>query len=333
MTASAMLSASLLGETLWLGLGVVLLVAGGESLVRGAAALARQLGVSPLVVGLTVVAFGTSAPELAVNVTAALRGNGEVAFGNLIGSNLANVGLILAGSALVRRLSIHSVVVSRELPMMLLASAVALVMGFDALRLEATSRYDRTEGLLLLMLFGVFLYYNVAETFRKRSADPFVQQVREHPFGERLASLGSSFALVGLGLVGLALGGELAVTGAVGLAEGLGVSRELIGLTIVAVGTSLPELSASLLAARKGETDLAIGNVVGSNVFNLLFVLGVTATIRPVPVPARGHTDLLAMVAFALGLLLVALGRRAIGRVEGALLLAAYLGYVGWRVA
>ena len=167
-------------DLLVLALGIALLIGGGEAMVRGAAALARQLGVPPLVVGLTVVAFGTSAPELAVNVIAAVRGNGAVAFGNLIGSNLANVGLILAMSAVIRPIAVESVVVNREIPMMLLASAATVIMGFDVLRGADSSSYDRSDGLLLLLLFGVFLYYTIADTLRRRGSDPLVQQAQDH---------------------------------------------------------------------------------------------------------------------------------------------------------
>ncbi len=322
---------SLLADALLLAFGIGLLIAGGESMVRGAAALARQLGVPPLVVGLTVVAFGTSAPELAVNVTAAIRGDGAIAFGNLIGSNLANVGLILAGAALVRKLTVHSTVITREIPMMLVASAAALIMGFDALRMEPVSQYDRAEGLLLLLFFGIFLYYTIAETVRKRATDSFVQQVRGHKVGVRMESLGASVGLVALGIVVLALGGHFTVVGAVGLAEMLGAPKSLIGLTVVAIGTSLPELSASMLAARKGEADLAVGNVIGSNIFNLLFVFGVTSVIQPVPVPTRGYADLVAMFVFGVALLVLSLGRKRITRLDGAALIFAYLAYIAWR--
>ncbi len=319
-------------DGLILAAGIALLVGGGEAMVRGAAALARQLGVSPLVIGLTVVAFGTSAPELAVNLTAALQGTGAMAFGNLVGSNLANIGLILAGTAILRRLSIEGSVITREIPMMLLASVAALVMGVDALRGEPESMVDRSEGLLLLLFFGIFLYYTIAETLRKRGSDPFVEQASEQHAGERLQSMSGSTVLVVAGLVGLTLGGRFTVEGAVDLATALGAPKALVGLTVVAVGTSLPELSASLIAARRGESDLAVGNVVGSNIFNLLFVLGVTACVRPVPVPADGRADLIAMSGFAVALFVICMVRRGIGRIEGLALLAAYVGYVSWRL-
>lgn len=321
----------MLVDWLTLAAGLALLVGGGEVLVRGAVAMARDLGVPPLVVGLTVVAFGTSAPELAVSVTAALRGNGAVAFGNVIGSNLANIGLILAATAVLRTLMLQSVVLTREMPMMLLAGGAAVVMGFDQLRLQPVSQFDRPEGLVFLLFFGVFLYYTIVETFRKRGTDPLVEQARERGDSAALRTLGASGGLVLIGLLGLGLGGRLTVTGAVEVATGLGAPRGLIGLTVVAVGTSLPELTASVSAALKGETDLAVGNLVGSNIFNILFVLGLTSTIRAVPVPPGAHLDLVVMVCFATILLVVSTTRRRISRAEGLALLVMYLGYMGFR--
>lgn len=316
-----------------LALGFVLLVAGGEAMVRGAAALARRFGVPSLVIGLTVVAFGTSAPELAVNTAAALRGNGSVAFGNVVGSNLANVGLILAVCALLRPLAVRSIVITREIPMMLLGTFAALVMGVDLLRGEDASSYDRSDGLLLLLFFGVFLYYTVAETLFRRPQDSFVQQAEAMPTGERVESAVASLGLVVVGVVGLVLGGHFTVESAVEIATALGVSKAVVGLTIVALGTSLPELVASVIAVRRSEADLAVGNVVGSNIFNLLFVLGVTATVHPVPVPEGGFVDLAAATVAGALLLLCSIGSRGITRLEGAGLLACYLGYLAWRAA
>lgn len=313
--------------------GLALLLAGGYALVRGAGSLAHSLGVSPLLIGLTVVAFGTSAPELAVNVTAALRDQGGVAFGNLMGSNLANVGLVLGTAAVVRPLVIQGVLITREIPMMLLASFSVLVMGLDTLRGEPVARFDRAEGLLLLLLFSVFLYYTVRAALGGHAGDPLVEQAA----GRRLPSFESGrrhALLMAGGFLGLVVGGQLTVAGAVGTAETLAVPESVVALVVIAVGTSLPEFSTSVIAAWRGETDLAVGNVVGSNIFNLLFVLGVTATIRPVPVPVAGSMDLIAMVVMAALLLVVCsvYGGRRISHAEGWLLLACYVGYVAARV-
>lgn len=313
-----------------LAAGIALLIGGGEGLVRGASGLARQLGVSPLAIGLTVVAFGTSAPELAVNVLAAMRGDTGVSFGNVVGSNIANVGLILGCAALVRPLEVQSAVIVREMPMMLVASAAVLVLGLD----RASGRaevYDRGDGMALLLFFSIFLYYTIAEVLRGRRTDPLVHESKSATSGP--SATAPSVLLAVAGLVGLALGAEGTVRGAVSLAETLGVPRAIVGLTLVAVGTSLPELVTSVVAARRGQVDLAVGNVVGSNIFNLLFVLGVTSTIRPVAIPAGGVVDLSAMAVFSAALLFLAAthGNRLV-RWEGGVLLFAYLAYVVARV-
>jgi cation:H+ antiporter len=311
--------------------GIVLLLGGGEGMVRGAASLAQRLGVSPLAVGLTVVAFGTSAPELAVNVTAALAGTPAVAFGNILGSNMANIGLIVALAGAIRPLPITSVIVRREVPMMLLATAVAAAVGLDELLTGAPSVFDRGDGVVLLLLFTVFVYYTVNDVLAQRTAR---QDAATGLQGGVPGELGlpASLGLTAAGLAALLVGARLTVAGAVDLARDFGVPEEIIGLTLVAVGTSLPEMSASLVATVRGHSDLAIGNVVGSNVFNLLMILGTTAVIRPVPIPERGAHDV--VVVGVLSLLLWAAtasnGRRII-RAESALLFAVYFGYVAQR--
>lgn len=313
-------------------LGLGLLIAGGDLLVRGASALARSIGVSSLVVGLTVVAFGTSAPELAVNLLAALRGNSDISFGNIIGSNIANIGLVLGCASLIRPLAIEGKVISRELPMMLLASVAALVMGADVYLRSTASGYDRADGLLLLLFFAVFIYYTVYEVILKQRKDPFVQQaVHEQP-ALNARSIVLNLLMIVAGLFLLIAGGKVTVDNAVLFAEGLGVSKAFIGLTIIAVGTSLPELVTSIMAALRNEADLAIGNVVGSNIFNLLFITGVSSTVRTIEVPVGGHTDLLVMIVLSFLLVPISLtnGNRIV-RLEGTLLLLIYFGYTAYR--
>jgi cation:H+ antiporter len=309
--------------------GLILLLGGGDALVRGAAALAYRLGISPLVVGLTVVSFGTSAPELAVNLTAALRGSGELSFGNVIGSNLANIGLIVGLTALLRPLGVQAVVVWRELPMMVLATAFALVFALDTvLSGDASSRYDRADGIVLLLLLSVFLYYTAREVFRQRES-------RRGRVGLAVGSwsVPRSLLVATTGLVVLVIGAQLTVKGGVGIARSAGISEAVIGLTLIAVGTSLPELAASLVAAWRGQAEIAIGNVIGSNIFNLLLVLGATAAVQPVPIPAGGVFDLAALCVLSLLLWGVCVNQgRQIIRVEGALLLTIYLTYLSQRV-
>ncbi len=319
-------------EALLLFLGMCLLVGGGDILVRGASALAKGLGVSPLVIGLTVVAFGTSAPELSINLLAAVKGNGAISFGNIIGSNIANIALILGTAALIKPLHIEGSIISREIPMMLLATLAALVMGLDGLLRSQEASFDRADGLLLLLLFCVFLYYTVSEVLGKRSHDPLVEQAAESSPKSSWKSLAANGALVIGGLLALILGGKMTVDSAIHIAEALHVPKVVIGLTIIAVGTSLPELVTSILATWRGQTDLAIGNVVGSNIFNLLFVSGLSSSVSPIAIPAGGISDLIIMTALSLLLLPLAItDQKKIVRSEGIFLLFSYFAYIVWR--
>jgi cation:H+ antiporter len=314
--------------------GLALLLGGGDLLVRGASALAKGFGISPLVVGLSVVAFGTSAPELSVNLMAAFQGNSDISFGNIIGSNIANIGLILGISALIRPLAIQGTIISREIPMMLLASALALLAGMDHLLRQAPNAYDRTDGLILLLIFSVFLYYTIGDILRAKPDELFLEGNEDFPGKKSFSHMVANLLLFAGGLLFLVLGGKLAVNGAVGVAELLQIPKAVIGLTIIAVGTSLPELVTSGMATLKGQTDIAIGNVVGSNIFNLLFITGLSATVAPIPVPsAGGWQDLVMMVFLSLFLLPLCLtDRKRIVRWEGALLLLLYMGFSAWRV-
>jgi len=315
-------------DLLLLLIGMALLLGGGDALVRGSVALARRLGISPLVVGLTVVSFGTSAPELAVNLTAAWRGSGEISFGNVIGSNLANIGLIVGLTALLRPFAVQTVVVQRELPMMLLVTAIVFVFALDpVLAGDVSARYERGDGMVLLLLMGVFVYYTARDVFRQRESTR--AKVR---MAARSWSVPVSLALVTAGLVALVIGARFTVQGAVGIARAAGVSEAVIGLTVIAIGTSLPELAASLVAVWRGQVEMAIGNVIGSNIFNLLLVLGATATLRPIPVPAGGLADLTVLSLLSVMLWVVcATHQQRVIRAEGAWLLAVYLGYLSGR--
>jgi len=315
-------------ELLFVILGLTLLVGGGEVMIRGATGLAAGLGVSPLAIGLTVVAFGTSAPELAVNVNAAWAGKGGVSFGNIIGSNMANIGLILGLTALIKPISLRRSFVSRELPMMLLATVATLIMGFDRVLGRGPDRFSRGEGLVLLLLFLVFLFYTVGDFVRQRARSDATSLMD----GEQPVSIAKATLLTIGGLVGLVGGADLTVNSAVAIAQAAGISEVIIGLTMLAIGTSLPELVASIMAIRKGQVELAIGNVVGSNIFNLLLVLGVTNVLRPVEVPVGGHIDLAVMLLLSIMLVAVSItGRQRIIRTEAALLLVTYIAYMTWR--
>jgi cation:H+ antiporter len=331
-------------DILLLAIGLFCLMVGGEGVVRGATGLARALGVSPLVIGLTVVAFGTSAPEMAVNVIAAWQDRGAIAFGNIIGSNMANIGLIVGCTAFVRPIVITGVVIAREIPMMLLATAAAIIMALDCLLAGGgtvpapENAYGRADGLLLLLLFLVFLYYTVGDFVKQRARNGERAERESHKAldavgaGQRPQGVAKNLLITAFGLAALIGGARVTVDAAVDVARIFGVPEEVIGLTVLAVGTSLPELVASVTATVRGHAELAIGNVVGSNIFNLLLVLGVTTLIGSVPVPLHGEFDLAVVALFSLILFLVSMtNNRRILRTEATLLLALYFSYLGWR--
>lgn len=303
--------------------GFGLLVWSADRFVMGAAGTARNLGVSPLLIGLTVVGFGTSAPEILVSIIASLQGNAGLAIGNAIGSNIANVALILGTTALVVPLSVHSRIVRRELPILIGIALVAFLMLRDA-------TLDFHDGLVLMAGLVVIIGYIVYVGLNTRDArDPMAAEYAAEIPAD--LSLGQSLWWLALGLVILVGSSRLLVWAAVGIAQEFGVSDLVIGLTIVALGTSLPELAASIASALKNEPDIAIGNVVGSNMFNLLAVLGIPGILSPGPVDPQVLTrDMPIMTALTVALLLMAYGLRGEGRInrlEGALLVAAYAGY------
>ncbi|MDH3519979.1 MAG: calcium/sodium antiporter [Myxococcales bacterium] len=303
--------------------GLVLLYVGGEGLVRGASALAMRLGISALAVGLTIVAFGTSSPELVVSLDAALAGANDIAIGNVVGSNIANIALILGLAALVRPATVHAKIIRLDTPLMILAS-LGLVVAL------ADGRLSRLEGSILLLGLCVYTTFTFWEARRE---SVLVQQELASVAPGPSGAAASSALLVAGALLVLACGGHLLVSGAVQLATTLGVSQAAIGLTIVAIGTSLPELATSLVASLRNQGDIAIGNIVGSNLFNILGILGVTAIVRPLALGGITGIDLGVMLILAVALLVLLHSRTRLARIEGALLLASYLGYVGWLIA
>ena len=294
--------------------GVGLLYWGGEVLVDNSIRLAKSFGVSSLVIGLTVVAFATSAPELAATITAALKGAPDIAIGNVLGSNVANLGLILGVTALVFPLHASIRFIRREVAFMIFVTIIIYP-------LMATGPYLRWwEGLFLVAMLGIFLWTQVRETRQ----DDGEEEEEDNGRSPWLSVLG-----IALG-VGLLVGGAQAlVTGASDIARAVGVSDRVIGLTLVALGTSLPELAAAISAARRHEGDLVLGNVIGSNIFNMLCILGITALVRPIPVVEQAITlDFWVVLAFSLLVLAALAFQRRLVRIEGAILLACYLGYM-----
>lgn len=309
-------------------LGFVLLVKGGDLLVEGSCSIAKRFALSDMVVGLTIVSMGTSAPELVVNVVSSLGGNAELAVGNVIGSNIANVLLILGLTALFCPLPIRRDTLLSEIPFSLTA---AILVGFVANAPLGDAKRDvliisRFDGTILLFFFALFMAYivSVAREGGATTTDGPIAQ-----FG-----LGRSVGLVVVGCVALTLGGKWVVDGALALAALLGMSQGFVGLTVVAVGTSLPELVTSVIAARRGTTDLAVGNAIGSNIFNALWILGVSALIAPLPFNVINNNDILVLV-FSSSLLVfaVATGQRgAVDRRDGVVFVVLYLFYLAYCI-
>ncbi|HZF48754.1 MAG TPA: calcium/sodium antiporter [Polyangiaceae bacterium] len=308
--------------------GVVLLYFGAEWLVRGSVGLARAMGVRPLVIGLTVVAYGTSAPELVVSVVAATEGKSAIALGNVIGSNVANLGLILGLSALISPPRVDRQLVLREIPVLLASALLLPVLLYDGV-------ISRVDGAGLVIGVAAFTWFTLANAKKLPAAAPILQEVREEVEAEAAHGKPSTLTLIaGVGLFGLVLGGKLFVDGATGFARALGMSERLVGLTIVAVGTSLPEMAASVVAALRGHSALAIGNIVGSNIFNILLILGGASVIAPI----EGSLSSIAVdTALLLGLTAVAammmFGDRRISRLEGSILMVCYAAFIVIAVA
>lgn len=310
-------------------IGIALLIYGARWLVDGASSLARRLGISALAVGLTVVAFGTSAPELVVNLIASVQGRADIAIGNIIGSNLANILIILGIAALIYPLRVQHSTAWKAIPMSLLAVLVVGVIANDVVLDHASSLVlGRGDGLMLLAFFIIFMYYTYGIRKQEATAEHAAPAVRMYPGALTL------LMIVG-GLILLVVGGKFTVDGAVAIARVLGVSEALIGFTIVAIGTSLPELATSAVAAYRRQVDIAVGNVVGSNIFNIFFILGISATVRAIPFAPAFNTDLLFLVVATLVLFLALfVGRRhVLQRWQGAGFVGFYIVYLVFLVA
>ncbi|MBT8487060.1 MAG: calcium/sodium antiporter [Phycisphaerales bacterium] len=311
-------------------IGVVALLAGGRWLVEGAVKIALDLGISTLLIGLTVVAFGTSAPELFFNVTAAVSGQGELSFGNVVGSNIANITLVLGLSSLLAPLVVMSRVIKKELPQLIAVTAGMLFLAWLPGRDAAT--FGRVDGLIMLACFATFAWLWIRLGRRDRK-DPLAAEA-ETDVGSGPSSTTLAIVFLILGLAMLLGGAKCTEVGAVGIAEMLEIPSSVVGLTIVALATSLPEVVTSVIAARRGHGDLAVGNVVGSNLFNILLVLGATSVVADVPVPQPwGWWDLGVMLGVTLLLLPMAMtNQRRITRPEGIVLVACYAGYMIFTV-
>ncbi len=300
-------------------LSLAALFLGASWLVRGASSVAERLGVTPLVVGLTVVAFGTSTPELIVSIQSSFQGFGAIAVGNALGSNIANIGVILGLSALILPLRAHMQLIRFDTPVMILVAGIFMVMFLD-------NRIGRLEGLILVLILVAYTVFNVMKSKKEQ------QEVVLHEYDEGVPKISGHWAIdVLLILAGLGLlmgGSHFLVKGSVSLARMLGLSEAVIGLTIVALGTSMPELATSIVAAIKKQPDIAIGNVVGSNIFNILAILGIAAVIKPISAPDISLTDQLVMLGMSILLLPLIKSGIRLGRWEGGLFFLIYVGYV-----
>ncbi|MFH2137275.1 MAG: calcium/sodium antiporter [Candidatus Omnitrophota bacterium] len=302
-------------------LGFILLIKGADILVTGSSALAKRIGVSDLVIGLTIVAFGTSTPELLVNIFSSTQGNTEIAIGNVIGSNLFNILLILGVSALIYPLAVTKGTVRKEIPFSLLAVAVLGFLSNDILFDQAEhSALTRIDGFVFLSFFAIFLYYIASISKIEKGQQSQGEDV----------NFFKALGMVLGGFIALIFGGKIVVDGAVKIASQLGVSQSLIGLTIVAAGTSLPELATSAVAAYRKNADIAVGNIVGSNIFNIFFVLGISAVIKPLPIAESVNSDIFVLIGSTMLLFLFMFTgkRRMIDRWEGGLFVLFYIIYL-----
>ena len=315
-------------------LGLIVLIVGGGALVTGASQIAARFGVPPLIIGLTIVGFGTSAPELVVNIIGGLRGESALAFGNVVGSNISNLALVLGAAAILQAINIEGSVVRREVPLLLLVTTIMTVMAMDTVLEGGTPQIDRSDAIVLLLLFAIFVYITVQDVLLSQKKDVLLEEIDQNPLVRTEAVSRFHWIYVIFGFAMLFVGGEMTVRNSVAFAEQIGVSTAIVGLFVVAVGTSMPELITSVIAAWRKESDLALGNIIGSNVFNSLIVLPAGALAGTVLVPRGGVQDLL--VSWVLAAILIPIflfGRARLGRTSGVLLLAAYFSYAVLRVS
>lgn len=321
-------------EFILFAIGIIILIKGADFLVEGASSLAIRFRIAPIVIGLTVVALGTSAPELVVSLTSAIRGNTDIALGNIVGSNILNILLVLGISAVIYPLTVAKNTTWKEIPFSFLAAILLVILGmqipintgsFDYL--TTTSRelagvINRSGGLVLLSFFILFLYYTFGITKVTGNSVIIIKKL----------TLPNIMLLIALGLFGLTIGSNIAVNNAISIARLLNVSETLIGFTLVAVGTSLPELVTNISAARKKKSDIVLGNIVGSNIFNIFFVLGLTSLVKDIPIKAMQTVDIviLLMATLLLFISVFVWKRHTIGRKEGTIMILCYIAYTAF---
>lgn len=314
--------------TIWtyvlLVVGFVLLIKGADFFVEGSSGIAKKLKVPSLIIGLTIVAMGTSLPECAVSVAASISGNNALAVSNVVGSNIFNLMVVCGFCAVITPLAVGKRTLKQEFPFSVLMAALLLVLGYIGMSV------GRIDGVILLIFFALFMFWMVHSALKARTAGITTDASEEADEIERAKLIPVWLCLVYIvgGAAAIAFGGDMVVDSASAIAAAFGLSQNLIGLTIVAMGTSLPELVTSIVAARKNEVDMALGNVIGSNIFNILFVLGIAAAISPVAFIMENVIDIVILIAMSIMVLLFAWSRQKINRIEGAIMLLSYAGYM-----
>ena len=315
---------------LYLIVGFVLLVKGADFFVEGASSIAKRMHIPTIVIGLTIVAFGTSAPELAVSLSAAIKGSNDIAIGNVVGSNIFNLLVVIGVSAMISPLTVKRSMIKKDYPLSIFAAVLLGVLCLDSVLFHAKeTTLGRMDGVSLLVCFVFFMYITVREGLRGRQD---AKKEHEAEVENMSFPIGKSIVLLVVGLAGIVFGGDLSVEGAKEIARAFGLSEALIGLTIVAIGTSLPELVTSIVAAKKGESDIALGNVVGSNLFNIFFILGCSATILPMHVSGTYIYDIgLLIIVSVLAFIPIAKSKK-VGRVMGGVMTLAYVAYTVYLI-
>ena len=306
-------------------IGFILLVKGADFFVDGASSIAKQLHIPAVVIGLTIVAFGTSAPELAVSVSAAMKGSNDIAIGNVVGSNLFNLLIVVGVSAFIYPLHVQKSMIKKDYPISIIAAVLLGVLAMDTLFGKTSMELSRVDGVVLLIGFAIFMYLAIREGLKGRA------EHKEN--GEEIEikySLGKSIIVCIIGLAGIIIGGNMVVDGAKEIARAFGLSEAFIGLTIVAFGTSLPELVTSIVAARKGESDISLGNVVGSNIFNIFFMLGFSGTNLPMAVANTYLYDIAILIVVSIVFFIPIRKKQRVSKVMGGTMVATYAAYMAY---
>jgi cation:H+ antiporter len=305
-------------------IGFSFLIKGADLFVEGSSSIAKTFKIPPILIGLTIVAFGTSAPEAAVSINAAIKGSNEIALGNVVGSNLFNFLLVIGISSIINPMKVQKSTILKEFPFAILTSIVLFILCADvSLQGSEIDVISRADGLILLSLFLVFLYYLIEMAIMSR--DDYKDDGQKSP-------LGKSIFMSIIGVAGIIYGSEWVVNASSSIAIDLGMSKNLVGLTIVAVGTSLPELVTSIVAAFKNESDIAMGNVLGSNLFNVLLVLGISSSIRPIPINPAIFVDMIFLLIVTIITYVFAVTKKKVFRLEGVFLVCLYIGYMSYII-